>query len=113
MNEKRYGVLVLILSVVALSISSLFITLPLMVASRLISEKSVLLLVDLFGFSLWGWIPGLAIGIVSFKMTWNIKTGPLNAITRIISITAIVVALIWILTMLFWLIQASLSPHYK
>jgi len=96
MNEYRYGILPFFLSLAALAISILFFTLPMLARSGIIADESFRQIWwSSIGLSLWGWIPGLVLAVITLGMLRRSRYLLRNIIVSSFSTIALIFSLIW------------------
>jgi len=116
MNERRYGILSLILALASLSIFTWPVTVVFMVevfgviSNECVFYRSILLTYWIF----FGCIPALVFAVVALKMTRHSKNGFLRIFSRMFSFLALCIALSWglftILSFLVSLLNRVLKP---
>jgi hypothetical protein len=110
MNERRYGILSLILAIIVLTISILCIIITVLwIFGRCPIYLRPRILRGLW-FPLWAWMPGLVIAVVALKMTRHVKEERLRILSRNVSLLAIKAAIFWAILVVLIIIAALMHP---
>ncbi len=113
MKERNYADLALILALVAFAISIFFFSLQLLRLFEIISPKIIEILQNRVCLGVWGWMLGLVLAFVSFKMGQRMKGSFLLInITRITSVLAIIAALFWGTLIILNILIGPYVPHW-
>jgi hypothetical protein len=109
MNDKRYGILALILAVVALAVSTLAYLLPFLVKLGLIAAEENLFIWQIWvgpvNLYLWGWVLGLGLAVASLVLVRRSPKQLVKALVWIVSSLSIIATLFWAIPALYLFIN--------